>query len=89
MTRARKRAGSTASRRTACLSSRSAPSTLQIATVTVRFVPTPGAALAEQIEGRSQGAEVIGSALLYPGQASDSQLQTIEDCVGQGVKESS
>src|SRR5947209_13919814 len=37
---------------------------------TVRFLPSPGAAQAAQIEGSSgyQGAEVVGSALLYPNQ---------------------
>jgi hypothetical protein len=29
---------------------------------------------------------VIGSALLYPHQASDSELKKIEDCLAQGVK---
>lgn len=52
---------------------------------TIRFTPTPGAAQASQIEGLSQGAEVIGSALLYPGRAPDSELQVIENCVAQGV----
>jgi hypothetical protein len=52
---------------------------------TIRFTPTSGAAQAAQIEGQSQGAEVIGSALLYPNQAPDSELKTIENCVAQGV----
>ena len=52
---------------------------------TVSFQPTAGAAQAEQIEGAAQGAEVIGSALLYPHQASDGELQTIEDCLSVGV----
>jgi hypothetical protein len=52
----------------------------------VHFAPTPGAALAEQIEGRAQGAEVIGSALLYPGKAPDDELRRIEDCLGAGVR---
>jgi len=52
---------------------------------TVRFVPTSGVAQAAQIEGQAQGAEVVGSALVYPNQASDSELKVIEDCVAQGV----
>jgi len=32
------------------------------------------------------GAEAIGSALLYPGTAPDSDLQPIEDCLAHGVK---
>jgi hypothetical protein len=52
---------------------------------TIRFVPTVGAATAEQIEDAEQGAEVIGSALLYPNQASGGELKTIEDCLAQGV----
>jgi hypothetical protein len=55
--------------------------------VTIRFAPTPGAAQADQIDGRAQGAEVIGSALLYPNGASDSELGVIENCIAQGVKE--
>src|SRR5947209_6369001 len=35
------------------------------------FTPTPGAAQADQIRAQGQGAEVIGSALLYPNQGSD------------------
>jgi hypothetical protein len=54
---------------------------------TIRFVPMPGAAQADQIAGLTQGAEVIGSALLYPNQASDSELKVIENCMGRGVKE--
>ena len=53
--------------------------------VAATFAPTPGAAQEEQISGHVQGAEVIGSALLYPGSAPDPQLQTIEDCLAQGV----
>ncbi len=32
-----------------------------------------------------QGAEVIGSALLYPNAASDSELSKVEACIAQGV----
>ncbi|MHB8657423.1 MAG: hypothetical protein ACYC91_05625 [Solirubrobacteraceae bacterium] len=49
------------------------------------FTPTPGAAQEDQISGLEQGAEVIGSALLYPGQAGDKLLQKIENCTAKGV----
>lgn len=52
---------------------------------TVTFAPTPGAAQEEQITNRVESAEVIGSALLYPHRASDAELQTIEDCLAEGV----
>ena len=54
---------------------------------TVWFQPTPGAAQAQQISGISsaQGAEVIGSAQLYPRGASDNELKKIELCLSQGV----
>jgi hypothetical protein len=52
---------------------------------TVTFEPTPGDAQGVQIHGQAQGAEVIGSALLYPNRASGALLQTVEDCVAQGV----
>jgi ABC-type sugar transport system substrate-binding protein len=53
---------------------------------TVTFEPTAGAAQDAQIRNREQGAEVIGPALLYPDQASDAELSTIEQCLAQGVK---
>ena len=53
---------------------------------TVQFTPTPGAAQADQIQGRAPGAEVIGSALLYPNQAPDQLLSQVETCLAQGVK---
>ena len=53
---------------------------------TVQFTPTPGAAQADQIRGAVPGAEVIGSALLYPNQASDQLLSGVETCLAQGVK---
>lgn len=52
----------------------------------IDFLPTPGAAQAAQISGQIQGAEVVGSALLYPQGMSDQQLKPIEDCLSQGVK---
>ena len=51
----------------------------------VSFEPTPGSAQEAQIKGQVEGAEVIGSALLYPNQASDKQLQVVEDCLALGV----
>jgi len=54
---------------------------------TVRFTPSPAAAQTAQIEGQEPGAEVIGSALVYPNQAPDSELGVIENCVAQGVGE--
>ena len=53
---------------------------------TVTFEPTPGIAQGRQINGQAQGAEVIGSALLYPNQASDSLLAKVETCVALGVQ---
>jgi hypothetical protein len=53
---------------------------------TVQFTPTPGAAQADQIRGRAPGAEVIGSALLYPNQAPDTLLSQVETCLAKGVK---
>ncbi len=51
----------------------------------VVFTPTPGSAQGVQIQGQAQGAEVIGSALLYPNQGSDGELAQIETCLTQGV----
>lgn len=53
----------------------------------VLFAPTPGMAQGYQISGNRayQGAEVIGSALLFPNQASESELNKIENCLAQGV----
>jgi hypothetical protein len=52
---------------------------------TIEFTLTPGDAQATQIKGQSQGAEAIGSALLYPNQASDALLNVVEKCVAKGV----
>ncbi|HZU40032.1 MAG TPA: hypothetical protein VE992_03220 [Solirubrobacteraceae bacterium] len=62
------------------------PNDLVIGSVRVHFDATPGAAQADQFEDREQAAEVIGSALVYPGNASDAELSKIEACVAQGVK---
>jgi hypothetical protein len=53
----------------------------------VHFAPTPGAAQADQISGvpKFLGAEVIGSALLWPNGGSASVLKTVETCLAQGV----
>jgi len=53
---------------------------------TVLFRATPGAAQADQIEGNAQDAEVIGTALVYPHQASNAELTAIENCLAQGVQ---
>jgi hypothetical protein len=52
---------------------------------TVDFAPDPNAAEAEQIEGKAQGAEVIGSALLYVHAAPNAELAKLESCLDQGV----
>jgi hypothetical protein len=52
----------------------------------VVFLPTPGSGQQAQIGGDAPGAEVIGSALLYPQQDSDAQLKQIEECLSVGVK---
>jgi hypothetical protein len=53
---------------------------------TVVFTPTAGAAQAAQIDGSAQGAEAIGTALLFPNQSSDPELTAVEDCLDQGVQ---
>lgn len=53
---------------------------------TVQFLASPGAAQYAQIEGKAQGAEVIGSALLYPNQAPAGLLNEVETCVEKGVQ---
>jgi hypothetical protein len=52
---------------------------------TIVFYPTPGIAQGQQITGKDQGAEVIGSALLYPNQASNKVLSIAESCTAVGV----
>lgn len=52
---------------------------------TIVFEPTPGAAQGAQITGQVQGAEVIGSALVYPNAAPDAELSKVEACVALGV----
>lgn len=52
---------------------------------TIIFYPTPGIAQGLQIMGQEQGAEVIGSALLYPNHASAKELTKVEVCVAVSV----
>ncbi len=49
------------------------------------FTKTPGAAQNVQMEGKSQGAMVIGSALVFPNQASDAFMDKVDKCMTQGV----
>ena len=53
---------------------------------TVVFEPTPGIAEGEQITAQVEGAEVIGSALVYPNRTSDARMATVEGCLTIGVK---
>ena len=53
---------------------------------TVIFDPTPGGAQYDQMDGTVTGAEVIGSALLYPNRGTDALLATVESCLTKGVK---
>lgn len=66
------------------------PTRLQVAPAAggplIVFTPTPGSAQGDQIAGRAQGAEVIGTALVYPNQGSDAELGTIGSCLAQGVQ---
>jgi hypothetical protein len=66
------------------------PTRLQVgpapAGATIVFDSTPGAAQADQIAGSVQGAEVIGSALVYPNQSPESALSGIEACLARGVQ---
>ncbi len=59
---------------------------LSVAGLHVHFDPTAGSAEDDQIRNREQSAEVIGDALLYPGNASDGELSKIEGCLASGVK---
>ena len=52
---------------------------------TIVFYPTPGKAQALQIEGQDEGAEAIGSALLFPNGASNAELTKVEACTTIGV----
>lgn len=52
---------------------------------TVVFEPTPGAAQALQITAQVEGAEIIGSALLYTNLAGPRVLTEVENCLESGV----
>lgn len=52
---------------------------------TIVFTNSPGGAQSDQIEGKTQGAEVIGTAELYPNQGSDGELASLAACLQQGV----
>jgi hypothetical protein len=54
---------------------------------TIVFTASLAAAQGAQIEGRAQGAEVIGTALVYPNQGSDGELASIGACLVQGVQQ--
>jgi hypothetical protein len=52
---------------------------------TVVFEPTPGIAEGDQMEGEVTGAEVLGSALIYPNRASDKTMIKVESCLATKV----
>ncbi len=54
---------------------------------TVIYEPTSGVAQGLVMQGQSwaQSAEVIGSALVFPNQASDSTMKRVETCIAEGV----
>jgi hypothetical protein len=47
----------------------------------VRFYLTAGEAEADQFEGKEEGSEQIGSALLFTRNGSDDLLRNVEDCL--------
>jgi hypothetical protein len=47
----------------------------------IKFFLTSGEAEAAQFEGRGEGAEQIGSTLLYVNDGSDELLETVEGCL--------
>jgi hypothetical protein len=49
----------------------------------IRFFLTAGESEAAQFEGDGEGAEQIGSALLYVGEGSDDLLETVENCLAE------
>jgi hypothetical protein len=67
------------------------PSELQVGAApagpTIVFKASLAASQGAQIEGRAQGAEVIGTALVYPHQGSDGELASIGACLAQGVQQ--
>jgi hypothetical protein len=52
---------------------------------TVEFLATPGMSQGTQIAGAQQGAERIGSAMLFPNQAPAKLLHVVESCTALGV----
>ncbi len=54
---------------------------------TVMYEPTAGAAQGAVMQGLpwAQGAEVIGSALVFPNQAPYSEMKKVETCIAEGV----
>jgi hypothetical protein len=52
---------------------------------TIEFLVSPGAAQERAITGSAQAAEVIGSALVYPNQAPNPLMATVEKCMTIGV----
>lgn len=52
---------------------------------TVIFEPDPNGAEMEQIQGKAEGAEIIGAAMLFVHGASDKELAKIETCLDQSV----
>lgn len=52
---------------------------------TMVFEPDSEAAEGAKIEGRAQGAELIGPVLLYPNGASLSEAKVVEQCAAIGV----
>lgn len=47
----------------------------------IQFYLTAGQAEADQFEGRGEGSEQIGKALLYVNKAPDQQLKKVEQCL--------
>jgi hypothetical protein len=52
---------------------------------TIIFEATPAFAEGLQIEGKTQAAEIIGAALIYPNQAKSHVLKLVENCMAVGV----
>lgn len=52
---------------------------------TIIFYSTAGLAQGRQLQGKDEGAEAIGSALLFPNGASDKMLSKVEACTAIGV----
>lgn len=52
---------------------------------TIIFAATPAGAEYEQILGKTQAAEIIGAAIIYPNQASAALAKIVENCMAIGV----